>query len=56
MVNAQFKKFDELMKAALAIWPDAILEEDGDGEILILTGYKSWGKRGKVQTIKESRD
>lgn len=54
MVNAQFKKFDELMKAALAIWPDAILEEDE--EILILTGYRSCGMQGEVQTIKESRD
>ena len=49
MRNAAFKNFDNLMKAVLAIFPDAILEEDGDGEIIVMTGYKSYGKNGQVR-------
>ena len=47
--KATFKSFDDLMRAALAIWPEAILQEDADGEILIMTGYKNWGKNGQVR-------
>jgi hypothetical protein len=52
MINANFKTFDDMMRAALAIWPDAIFQEDTDGEIFILTGYKNWGKNGQVRTYK----
>jgi hypothetical protein len=49
MRNAMFKDFDSLMKAVLAIFPDAILEADGDGEIIVMTGYKEYGKNGRVR-------
>lgn len=49
MANATFKTFDDLMRAALAIWPDAILQEDADGEILVMTNYRHYGKNGQVR-------
>lgn len=49
MKNAAFKNMDNLMKAVLAIFPDAIFEEDGDGEIIVMTGYKGYGKNGQVR-------
>jgi hypothetical protein len=49
MKNAQFKDLDNLMRAVLAIFPDAILETDGDGEIIVMTGYKEYGKNGRVR-------
>lgn len=49
MRNAVFKDMDNLMKAVLALFPDAILQEDADGEITVSTGYKAYGKHGRVR-------
>lgn len=49
MTKATFKTFDDMMRAALAIWPDAILQEDADGEIVIMTNYRMHGKNGQVR-------
>lgn len=49
MKNAAFKDMDNLMRAVLAILPDAIFELDADGEIVVMTGYREYGKNGRVR-------
>lgn len=38
--SAEFKTLDNLSRAAKALFPEALLTQDRDGEIIILTGYK----------------
>lgn len=46
--QAHFGTTDNLVRAAKAIFPGAILTHDQDGEIIILTGYKET-RNGRVK-------
>jgi hypothetical protein len=45
---------DELMTKMLDVFPDALLDEDADGQLIIHTGL-TFGSDGSVVSMEDSR-
>ena len=49
--TVEYANFDELMRAALVIFPDALVMVDKDGEITIHTGFRESVVDGRLERM-----
>lgn len=51
----RFDNYEQLVEAVQVIFPDAVFDEDGTGELFILTGM-SEAPNGEILPYKEARE